>query len=625
MAITEWQPYHKLEGSPPTFFERLRRAYWLALAKIDMAYTAWNIRRMIAQDVSIERKRVAKIETEMRRADNVKRSSLRREMVRMERAISGRLTSLEFAHWTPRPDKRGRYRISRIRFAQRVATPSRIFLRIDTARLPRGRGITTQNLMEQEVLDELSLACQAPVSYERHYERGFWYIVDMGGKLSAIPSIVERREAIEQMPLSAGPLDVPFGIGNYRRFYHINIEETPHMIVAGATGFGKSVFIHNILTYIIEHTKPEQVRLALADLKGGAELGRYDGIPHLFEGHGSIPVEPRIYSKRDDTLDMLRAILYEVERRLQLFAEEKVSKLSSWNQKHHNRALPRILVVVDEIQNAMLDSKTRGEMEAVLVDIASRARATGIHVIIATQRPSVDVITGLIKANFPSRVAFNCFSIHDSKTILDTTEAANLGRPGLMVFRGLGNRAFRCQSPWLTEGLIQEVIDNTIEGVGKKVETRNVGVPDILDWAIHKNDGQFTIDGMYQTFRAQGITYAECRRVWADITVRSSVEVAGKLYKFVKRNSHLIEVDQTGEPVGKVTIETLLRWSLAEQGGQFSYREIYKAFSRDLSSSRCKALIKQYEGKTVTIDDVIYKLNPGDGGRKPRHWVQVQL
>lgn len=573
------------------------------------------------REAAEERQRAARIAREERRADTIKRSSLRRELRRMGKAINDRLTSLEFAHWS-RPAK-GRIRVSRIKFAQGVATPSRVFLRVDTARLPRGRGITTQNLMEQEVLDELSLACQAPVSYERHYERGFWYIVDLGGKLSAIPSLVERREAVEQMPASAGPLDIPFGIGNYRRFYHLNIEDAPHMIVAGATGFGKSVFIHNILTYILEHATPDQVRLSLADLKGGAELGRYEGVPHLWESNGAIPVEARIYSKRDEVLDMLRAVLYEVERRLQMFASERVSKIASWNDKHHARRLPRLLVVVDEIQNAMLDSKSKGEMESILVDIASRARATGIHVIIATQRPSVDVITGLIKANFPSRVAFNCFSIHDSKTILDTTEAANLGRPGLLVFRGMGDRHFRCQSPWLSEGLIEEIVSNAVAGTGKTTQKRSVGVPDLIRWAVEQNEGHFTVDQLYATFRPQGITYAEVRNVWATLSVKGAVsEVDGRYFTFRKRDSTLIECDVNGDPLFMLTIEDLAKWALKHKKGTFTRRDVVAAFKGKLPENIFNKLCQEYEGKVIQIEGFSYRLEPG-GKNKSRRWVSA--
>jgi hypothetical protein len=329
-----------------------------------------------------------------------------------------------------------------------------------------------------------------------------------------------------------------------------------------------------------------------------------------------------VHTKRDEVLDMLKAVLYKVESRLQLFAEARVSNLASWNQKHHTRRLPRLLVIVDEIQNAMLDNKSRGEMESTLVDIASRARASGIHVIIATQRPSVDVITGLIKANFPSRVAFNCFSIHDSRTILDTTEAANLGRPGLLVFRGLGNHHFRCQSPWLTEGLIDEIVTNAIAGTGATTTRRSVGIPDLIGWAINENGGKFSVDDIYQQFRPQGITYQEIRNIAVQFGVHSQlIEHGEKFYKYRKRDATFVEVDAAGNPVGVVTIEALLRWAL-QHNGEFGVNQIYEAFRADLTKKQVIDLCKLYEKKQVELDGVTYRLQPGNNHRV-RVWVTV--
>jgi hypothetical protein len=579
-------------------------------------------RRMRRQEERDEQRRLDRIEREKKRSSRIKTRQLRRESRHCARAIQRRLTQLDFAHRSRMTRDRRRVRVAQVRFAQATVTPSRVFLRINTAKLPRGRGITSEALMDPEVIQELQLAVSAPVEAYRHYETGFWYIIDLGGKVSAIPNIVDRRDVISQMPKTAGPLDVPFGLGSHKKFYHVDLAKLPHLLIAGATGFGKSVFLHNILTYMLGHATADQVRVALVDLKGGAELSRYRNVPHLLElQRGDLKIERRVYTRRESVLDVLRAISYEVEWRLQRFAEQDISELSTWNFKNHAARMPRIVVVIDEIQNVMLDRGERAEVERTLIDIASRSRAVGIHLVVATQRPDATVITPLIKANFPARVAFNCFSIYDSKVILDNTAAAGLGRPGLLVFQGEGNRQFKCQSAYLTEGIIKDVITEINNGVEGVVEiTRDVGRLDLIRWAIEDNDGKFTIDEVYNQFRERGLTYAEVRDIWAEFAVKkNSVEMDGKFYAWQKRDSTFVEVTAEGEIVPAVTIEDMVRWALAEHDGAFSVRKVYRKFKRDLTKSYVENLAREYEGQTVEVDNVVYRLDPGSS-RAPRKW-----
>ncbi len=210
-----------------------------------------------------------------------------------------------------------------------------------------------------------------------------------------------------------------------------DLERMPHLLVAGATNAGKSVCLHALITGILMHARPDQVRLILIDPKR-VELRIYDGIPHLYA--------PVVYSPRE-AADVLRKAIREMDKRHEMFALKGVVNITEYNElaaapKERGvdefEPLPRVVIVVDELADLMMQSKA--EFEFSLCRLAQLARATGIHLVVSTQRPSVNVITGTIKANFPSRIALSVTSQHDSRTILDGQGAERLIGRGDMLF-----------------------------------------------------------------------------------------------------------------------------------------------------------------------------------------------
>ena len=236
-----------------------------------------------------------------------------------------------------------------------------------------------------------------------------------------------------------------------------DLTELPHLLIAGATGSGKSVCINNIILSILYKLNPETVKFIMIDPKR-VELNIYNGIPHLL-----IP----IITDANQAIKVLNWAISEMEKRFKIFAEAGVRNLEGYNEYVRNinngtDSLPCIIIVIDELADLMLSSPVKAEES--LCRLAQMTRATGIHLIIATQRPSVDIITGSIKVNFPSRIAFAVSTQVDSRTILDVNGAEKLLGNGDMLFSPVGApKPIRAQGAFVVEKEIRNVVSYLIK------------------------------------------------------------------------------------------------------------------------------------------------------------------
>jgi DNA segregation ATPase FtsK/SpoIIIE, S-DNA-T family len=260
---------------------------------------------------------------------------------------------------------------------------------------------------------------------------------------------------------AAHPLEVAMGRDIAGRAVLVNLADMPHMLIAGATGAGKSSCVNSILTSILMRATPDQVRLILVDPKR-VELGQYNGLPHLLT---AVVVNPK------KAANALQWAVHEMERRYDLLAEVGVRDITGYNAAYDRGdlkrpdweadlpefpRLPFVLVVVDELSDLMMVAAR--DVEEAICRIAQMARAVGIHLLIATQRPSVDVITGLIKANVPSRLAFAVSSQTDSRVILDQPGAERLvGKGDMLLLAASSNVARRVQGAWVDEDEVRKV------------------------------------------------------------------------------------------------------------------------------------------------------------------------
>ena len=268
---------------------------------------------------------------------------------------------------------------------------------------------------------------------------------------------VSLRETIEGMPKNTNSslLAVALGKDIMGKVKWCEINATPHLLVAGSTGSGKSVCINCIIASILMRTKPDQVKLVLVDPKK-VEFSMYNGVPHL--------LSPVVTDAKKASI-ALKNIVGEMERRYELLEHTKNKNITSYNKfcETHTeyQKLPYIVVIIDELADLMLVAAK--EVEDSIMRITQMARAAGIHLIIATQRPSTDVITGLIKANIPSRIAFAVSSGIDSRTILDATGAEKLLGKGDMLFFPIGDSTpTRVQGTFVSEDEIAAVVDHVI-------------------------------------------------------------------------------------------------------------------------------------------------------------------
>ena len=246
------------------------------------------------------------------------------------------------------------------------------------------------------------------------------------------------------------------------------LNKMPHLLIAGQTGSGKSVMINTLLTSLLYRNSPSDMKLILVDPKQ-VEMAPYEDIPHLLT---PVITEP------EKTISALKWAVNEMERRYKLLAENKVRDIKTYNdhiraagkkitvtdddgneQQHENGAMPYIVIVIDELADLMMVAAR--DVEALIVRLAQKARAVGVHLVLATQRPSVDVITGLIKANVPARIAFTVASQIDSRTILDQVGAEKLlGQGDMLMLTPSMSKPKRIQGAWVTDGEVQKITDH---------------------------------------------------------------------------------------------------------------------------------------------------------------------
>ena len=274
---------------------------------------------------------------------------------------------------------------------------------------------------------------------------------------------IRLREIIESPEFvhSTSKLTLPLGKDLIGRIRAADLTQMPHLLIAGATGTGKSVFINSLLMGMLYKSTPEELKLVLVDPKR-LELGLYEDIPHLYT---PVVTDAKVAS------NVLRNATREMERRLKLLAQRGVRNIEQYNRTfqktqslslfdadsdEEHKPLPYFVIVIDELADLMMVDTSN--VEESITRLAQMARAVGIHLILATQRPSVDVITGLIKANFPARISFRVASKVDSRTILDTNGSESLlGRGDMLYLPAGSSRLHRIHGPYVTEDEIAAI------------------------------------------------------------------------------------------------------------------------------------------------------------------------
>jgi S-DNA-T family DNA segregation ATPase FtsK/SpoIIIE len=300
------------------------------------------------------------------------------------------------------------------------------------------------------------------------------------------PNLVTLGDIFDDLPATSSPLSVWLGKDISGNAVWTDLARMPHILIAGTTGSGKSGCINTILTSILLRATPDEVRMILIDPKR-IELGFYESIPHLLTP---------VVSSPKGAAAVLANVVAEMERRYERMSIVRARSLPEMNRALRQRGeetLPYLLVVIDELADLMMISPQ--EVEDAIIRLAQKSRAVGIHLVLATQRPSVDVITGMIKANVPSRIAFAVSSQTDSRVILDQAGAESLLGQGDMLFKPLGtSRLQRVQGAFVTEEEITLLVEQCRAQREQELDESLLELPEVFAADEDGDAGEFDPD-----------------------------------------------------------------------------------------------------------------------------------
>lgn len=312
--------------------------------------------------------------------------------------------------------------------------------------LKPSRGVKLSRILA--LSNDLSLALAAyPIRIEAPIPGKSLVGIEVPNERTAIITFRELLES-EEFKNRKHNMTVALGKDVAGKVWFADLPRMPHLLIAGSTGSGKTVCVNTILMSLLYQNTAETLRVIMVDPKR-VELTVYNGIPHLLAP---------VITNTSKTVNALKWTIGEMERRFELLSQNQSKDIASYNKKHPNDKIPHIIFIVDELADLM--ASAAGEVEAGIIRLAQMARAVGIHLILATQRPSVDVITGLMKANIPGRIAFSLPSLVDSRTILDTSGAEKLlGRGDMLYLSAELSKPVRIQGAFLTEHELKGVVN----------------------------------------------------------------------------------------------------------------------------------------------------------------------
>jgi len=389
--------------------------------------------------------------------------------------------------------------IQSVEFEHIVLQPDAIYFKLRTMTLPRGVGI--RDLVDPDILTDLSIACQHKVRAEYTEKVGLWYIVERSSGVRGIPRHVRYQDMLDKMPASAGKFAFPAGVTeNSKRIYR-DLVAMPHLLIAGATNAGKSNMMHIIISSLIMRTSPADLRLIMVDLKGGMEMTPYKGIPHLLPIEGV--TKTGVITDREPVPDVLDYLIREGEQRMSKITQAGVRKLAEYNKNRTTNRMPRLLLIIDEWADIRLVRQLGTKAESKLTNIASRMRAVGIHVILATQTPKREVISSLIKNNLPAKMAFSTTNITGSQLIIDSKDAHGLHPAGRYILQ-MGIDHLEIQAPFCSNHHLESIINSVRKQDGQVLlRGHDVSEAEVVEAAVDYYEGNLKGDDMFDYFRGR--------------------------------------------------------------------------------------------------------------------------
>lgn len=358
------------------------------------------------------------------------------------------------------------------------------YFHLDMRHIPMGVGI--EHFIDQGLVDHVSMSLRRQVHVDYSNElHGVVWTAELGSN-SGIPREVSWVEMMEKRPSGAGPLSFPLGRSVGGRPEWRDIDDGPHWLIGGTTGYGKSTQLNSMICAILAHPESiHHVRLALVDLKR-TELTHYRGVPHLLKVEGLRNGEA-IVTQLEDLQLLMDYLQKELEKRQNLF-EDKYRDLNAYNAAHRKNPLPRIIVIVDELGRITI-TDYKDDFNNQVIDMTNICRVFGIHFVLATQKPEARTIDTRITFNLDARVAFRCPTPQSSMIIMNNGDAVKLERPGQMFF-SMGANQKLIQGAFISPLQIANVVSMVKSGEAVKLSDANVApltIHELVTWAANQN------------------------------------------------------------------------------------------------------------------------------------------
>jgi hypothetical protein len=398
-----------------------------------------------------EQRRIAALRRENERAEDNRLKQIRAVAVGLRGKIANSLANSGFSYIYERHGATAK--ASKPRINHILYTKDALYFRID--RLPFR--INFSDINTPEVARNLSLTIGRECRWLASTQDGLWLQVELATGLAAVPRFVPyysedtKHNAVELLP-KTNPFTVAIGMGENRKLHYLDIRDAPHLLVAGATGGGKSNFLRQMLCTLITNVEPERLEVTLIDLKGGLEFWNYREVPHVKE----------VIIDREVIPDYLRSIIALKEARFSRLREAGFNNISGWNANRSSK-MNYHLIIFDEIAGLMLDRKIKGKVDLLVEHLTAQGRAVGIHLVLCTQSPTRDVLSTIIRTNIPTRIMFTS-DMTGSMIVLDNAMATNLPHGGRAIYRHI--HYYEVQVPYILDGQVEDAIQNAINPNG---------------------------------------------------------------------------------------------------------------------------------------------------------------
>lgn len=538
----------ELKESPLGEDEKLLKALEIRQSMNGLAQRGRQIQQGIKELIPVARRYRALSERldshytaiEQRKLHNHLRQELGKEVEDFKYIIIERWSQLGYKFEWMKGNKR---HVDKVRFSEIHVTPDQVFLKIDTtlktffgfkSTLPQG--VKVMDLVSKDTLTELSTSCQRQVQGKITLNNGAWVIINRLGTTDGLLNYLTLEQVLSKYDhRSHHALPIPVGVGSGRVVSWIHLTQHPHFLIGGSTGGGKSNIENVFICTLIQKHAPSEVRFVLIDLKEGLEFRTYENVPHLL-------------TKPITQVEQAATVVAQLEalrkQRAEQFSRVWARTLEEYNARvKPEKRMPRIIVVFDEFAAIQVSRELEGTIQSFILQLLNKGRAVGIHIVLCTQNPSVDIIPGASKANMAFRIAGAMPTKSASMTILGTGDAAELPEIKGRMVAMVGAKFWQIQTPHARP----EDIERAILAAHEWPEAPDILLPEptekalgftvemLLEIALDDFNGKLSYRPIYEAIKSsENITALELREMIKSVVSRGEISFRGQLFGFKK-------------------------------------------------------------------------------------------